>query len=76
MSVASNLGVGLVGSFEVGGSFYVKNCYATGSVTCSASSQKLGGLIGNATGISTIQYCYSTGAVSATKGINLLMKRF
>jgi hypothetical protein len=71
VSVASNLGGGLVGSFEVSGSYYIKNCYATGSVTGNASAQKLGGLIGNATGLSTIQYCYSTGAVSATAGTDL-----
>ena len=72
VSVASSSGGGLVGSFEFGGSYYIKNCYATGSVTGSASAQNLGGLIGyvapNNPAISTIQYCYSTGAVSATAG--------
>ena len=71
MSVGSNFGGGLCGGFEVSGSFYIKNCYATGSVTGGASAQKLGGLIGSATGTSTIQNCYSTGAVSATNGTDL-----
>jgi len=69
--VASNQGGGLVGSYQSRGGFYIKNCYATGSVTGGASAQKLGGLIGKATGASTIQYCYSTGAVSATAGTDL-----
>ncbi|MFZ4548397.1 MAG: GLUG motif-containing protein, partial [Bacteroidales bacterium] len=76
VSVVPNLGGGLCGSFD-GDSRYVKNCYATGSVTGGASAQKLGGLIGGATGTvgtttpNTIQDCYSTGAVSATAGTDL-----
>ena len=69
--IGSNFGGGLCGAFDVGGSFYIKNCYATGSVTDGSNAQNLGGLIGRATGTSTIQNCYSTGAVSAASGIGL-----
>jgi hypothetical protein len=69
--IGSTMGGGLCGGVEVGGSFYIKNCYATGSVTDGSNAQNVGGLIGRATGPITIQNCYSTGAVSAASGIGL-----
>lgn len=48
----------------------IKNCYATGNVSCTGtdSSTCLGGFVGHATSSSNISMCYSTGDVQSEGG--------
>ena len=61
---------GLLGSATIGGTgSTIQHCYVTGSVTGTNTSIDVGGLIGNATGLSSsvpypITYCYTTGSVT------------
>ena len=71
ISVTQEKGGGLVGYANTGGSLFIKNSFAIGSVIGSLNAASLGGLIGSAEGDILIQNCHSIGEVSAPSGTNL-----
>ncbi len=57
---------GIAGALS-GSSSYIKNSYNTGNVTATDSTSNVGGIAGNCTTGSLVEYCYNSGTVSGAQ---------